>query len=573
MWTALLASAHAYAEPMQLAAQGHLQSAGGPVADGNYAMQFALYDQPAGAKPFYLEPFLAVPVQAGVFAVTMGNGAVTLDSQVFASGKQVWLGVTVGGDPELPRQPLLRVPGAVHAQVATTAQGLQCSGCVDSAALAKGAITAEKIAAGAVGASHVNFAWAAADQPGGVANFALGANTAKLADQAKVADAAGYADEAGSAKTALVANAAKALQCTGCVDASMLAADIASQWVASGKLAAVAISGKYADLQGGPDLSGYGALAGNNTWAGAQTWNGAQSWQGALNFNKQQAVLFRYQNADKDPTPCDATAIGVSYYNTASNTLVICNGKAWTVFAKAAGIGSDVSNPAVSCAAIAAAGTTADGNYWLQPQPAVTPFQAYCDLKNGGWTLVMRLSAKSPWGYGHPVWTQSDDNTGMLPQPADNTDAVSRGFYKLQATETRVCLTRLGDGTWVCENVKHAAATARDLANGPQLPSSQGTNNLLTASWKSVVGGNAWGANAWHRWGWQHGTGGCGGARLGFSADNDSSDSMDSGIGIGIAANTSCSGNNQWGAGYWQYPWSPAPNPPSAQLQGQVWVR
>ncbi len=238
----------AHAEPVQLAAQGRLTTLGAVAApDGNYALAVMLYDAPAGGTPLWNESFLAVPVQGGVFGLNMGAALTKLDSALFAAGKPLYLAITVGADPELPRQPLQRVPFAVQAMVAASAADVQCTGCVGSDDLAKGAVTGEKIATGAVGANHVSFNWAAGDAPGGAATFALGANNAKNADFAAVAE------EANSAK---LAEKAKALQCTGCVTAPMLADAAMADLVAAGKLAKVATSGKYSDLQGGPDLTG-----------------------------------------------------------------------------------------------------------------------------------------------------------------------------------------------------------------------------------------------------------------------------------------------------------------------------
>lgn len=550
----LLAAPAAFAEPMQLAAQGRLTSSGGPVADGTYAMGLALYEAPTGGKPLYLETFLAVPVQGGVFALTLGAAQVALDSAVLATGKPLWVGVVVGGDPELPRVQLLRVPSAVHALVAAQAQDLQCSGCVGTDDLAKAAVTGEKIANGAIGSNHVNFNWAASDQPGGVATYAVGANTAK------VADVASFADDAGAAKKAA------SLECTGCVKAPMLADAVAADLVAAGKLAKVATSGKYSDLQGGPDLTGYGALGGNNDWKGGQSWNGS------LNFNKQQAQLFRFQNADKEPTACDNSAIGVTYYNTATQALVVCNGKAWQTFAKVATPGADQSNPGLSCKALLDSGDQpADGFFWIKPPAATAAFQVYCDQKNGGWALLLKTSSKSTLGYNAPMWTASDDLTGAVPKADVDADAVSRAFYTLSITSTRACIAKYDGGAYVCETVNHGAATARNLANSGPLSSTQGTNNLLTANWKSIVAGGVWGAYAWHRFGWNTGTSSHGGARFGFTADNDASDSQDSGIGFGLFKNNGPSIDA--GAGYYQYPWNPAPNPPAAILQGQIWGR
>ena len=385
-----LTSFSALAEPLQLGAQGRLSSsAGGAVADGNYPMEITLHDAAVGGTPLWNELFLAVPVQGGVFALTLGAALTKLDSGVLATGKAVWVGITIGADPELTRQPLLRAPSAVHALVAAQAQDLQCSGCVGSDDLAKAAVTGEKIAIGAVGANHVNFSWAAADSAGGAANFALKANQANVADKATNADFATSAEEATTAKTAALA---KGLQCTGCVGSAALATSVPADWVKGGQLAAVATSGKYTDLQGGPDLTGYGALGAANSWQKAQALTGGATLGANLDFAKSQALLFRFQNADKEPAACEKATSGLAYFDTKDSNLYYCNGSKW----KALNVQQTgtATNPAASCKAILAAGdATGSGKYWLKKGDG-SAFQGWCDMtaEGGGWTRILMIT-------------------------------------------------------------------------------------------------------------------------------------------------------------------------------------
>ena len=430
----LLTASASSADPVQLAAQGRLSSsAGGAVADGGYAMGVAFYDVATGGTPLWTEAFLSVPVQGGIFALTLGGTVTKLDSAVFAGGKPTWVGITVAGDPELPRQPLLRVPSAVHSMIAAQAQDLQCSGCVGSEDIAKASITGEKIALGAVGANHVSFNWAGSDSAGGPATFALGANTAKQADAAKFADSASVAEEAVSAKTA---NVSKNLQCTGCVAATALADSVMADLVSAGKLAKVATSGKYADLQGGPDLTGYGALANPNKWAKSQDFAGGGSLGAALDFAGNEAKMLRLQNLDKDPAPCEAKSIGMIYYNTSQSTLMVCNGKQFSAFAYAIPLGSDAKAPGQTCQQILEkSDSKTNGLYWIDPNGGsnADAFQAYCDMTTdgGGWTRMM--SAKWKFFFGDGNW---NDYNANLPTDANYSILKHRDAFKQGATYT-----------------------------------------------------------------------------------------------------------------------------------------
>ena len=109
---------------------GALSSAtGGPAAGGTYAATFAIYSQAVGGTAVWTEPATLV-TKGGQFGWQLGSktplSAVTLNIAA------AFLGVTVGTDPELPRQPL---GGVLYAQRAAVAEGLDCSGCIQAASL------------------------------------------------------------------------------------------------------------------------------------------------------------------------------------------------------------------------------------------------------------------------------------------------------------------------------------------------------------------------------------------------------------------------------------------------------
>ena len=183
--------------PLRMPIQGVLRDGTGmPAPDGAYEVSFALYDGAAGGDPLWTEtwssagpscgtdPTGCVEVAHGAFHALLGEHT-DIPSTLFAEHPELWLGVSVEGEPELtPRRPLASVPFAFHAASAGEAAALACSGCLQADALSPGAIDAirtEAVAAGAeagfIKADDPEFNWAASDEPGGAALVAQTAST------------------------------------------------------------------------------------------------------------------------------------------------------------------------------------------------------------------------------------------------------------------------------------------------------------------------------------------------------------------------------------------------------------
>lgn len=110
--------ASAAAIPETMSYQGVLRDAAGdPVADGDYLITFALYDTPTGGSVLWSES-QTLPVAGGLFNATLGSvTAIGLPFDV-----PYWLGISVGGDPELsPRVELTSAPYARRAEFADVA--------------------------------------------------------------------------------------------------------------------------------------------------------------------------------------------------------------------------------------------------------------------------------------------------------------------------------------------------------------------------------------------------------------------------------------------------------------------
>ncbi len=148
------------AVPSSMVLEGFLNSTGGgAAADGLYDVSFAIYNVQSGGTAAWSEGPIKVAVKGGQFSHALGSSK-PLSAAALDKLSKGWLGLKIGGDPELPRQMLRSV---AYALLADTAKKVACSGCINSGALASGS----------VGADKVGFTFAGAKTKGGPANVAL----------------------------------------------------------------------------------------------------------------------------------------------------------------------------------------------------------------------------------------------------------------------------------------------------------------------------------------------------------------------------------------------------------------
>jgi len=103
--------------------QGRLldPATGNPRSDGTYPMVFSLYTVASAGSPLWTET-KDVSVSDGIFSTLLGDTNV-LNPAIF-NGQELWLGITVGADPQMtPRQPLVYVPHAFYALNSDTVDG------------------------------------------------------------------------------------------------------------------------------------------------------------------------------------------------------------------------------------------------------------------------------------------------------------------------------------------------------------------------------------------------------------------------------------------------------------------
>ena len=138
------------ASAKHLMVEGVLRDNGGAVIDGAFDITYTLYASESAEVGEWTETHVGQDVNAGFFQARLGQSTDLTDA-LFAQNGELWLGITLAGQPELPRTPLETDPYAFFAQQAQTALGLGCTGCIDASHLAS------------------EVAWAAASGPGGAA--------------------------------------------------------------------------------------------------------------------------------------------------------------------------------------------------------------------------------------------------------------------------------------------------------------------------------------------------------------------------------------------------------------------
>lgn len=120
----------------QIAYQARLLDtvSGQPKPDGAYTIAFALYQVSTGGSPLWSE-VKSIPVNKGLFSTQLGD-TTPFDLSLF-NGQALYLGITVGSDPETaPRQPLTHVAYAIHAEQAAVADNADQLDGLDATAFA-----------------------------------------------------------------------------------------------------------------------------------------------------------------------------------------------------------------------------------------------------------------------------------------------------------------------------------------------------------------------------------------------------------------------------------------------------
>jgi hypothetical protein len=172
LFVAMIATAAVAQTPTVMNYQGRLtdNTPGQTPIDTTLPMDFFIYDVSVGGAFLWNEPWGGgVTVVGGIFSVLLGSNGVPLTSAVFTGGSTRYLEIIVNGETLTPRQQLGTVG---FADVAASADDLDCVSCVTATDIAINAVGASEIAANAVGANEITADAVGASE---IANGAVGA--------------------------------------------------------------------------------------------------------------------------------------------------------------------------------------------------------------------------------------------------------------------------------------------------------------------------------------------------------------------------------------------------------------
>ncbi len=445
---ALLLPTVALAVPGELTHQGRLMDSTGLPLDGDLDVTVSVFDTETGGTAAWTQSWTAVPFDNGYFSLTLTG----VDDTVF-DGNKLWLELSVDGNTAGARQPIVSVPYALRTDTATNVVGgiadvgeIRISGTtvIDSAGTIDGSLVTGTLDPASLPAhSHDG-----ADLISGTVDIARLPVGASATDVAAGDHLHGFTEV------------------TGVVDISQLPVGSSAADVAAGDhlhsftdLTDVAAIGQLPVGTTGSDVA-----AGDHSHTAADV-GALPDTGGTLGGDLGVSGTVSIGGS---PGTCNAAAAGTLALN--GTRMQLCDGTAWATLSVAPN-GASPTTAGASCAQLLADNPgSPDGIYWLG---VGAPYEAYCDMANGGWTLVLKTAAgDNTFLYGSAIWT----TTAVANETSLDTSAANaklEAFNSVPFTEIQGCTT--ATGSLLCLVHDFAASgggpygSALDLFSGPEI--------------------------------------------------------------------------------------------------------
>ena len=309
---------------------------------------------------------------------------------------------------------------------------------------------------------------------------------------------------------------------------------------------------------GSSGSNGYTGSSGSNGYTGSSGSNGYTGSAGPSSvtaINNQQNTgtgalgLPVGTTAQRPATAYD----GYARFNTNTLAFELYYNTVWNAIAYAAP-GYSAANPATSATQLTTYGISVNGSYWINI--GGTAMQCYVDfaLAGGPYILVMvAASTGTTYDYDSTVWTNTSGGVTTALDPTSDTNQVHSAFYQLSTTRTGMAMYQ--PSSTYFHYLDHTAGTARANANSATPPTAIAptgatiaANNIIPATsparalgwWNSITAAGLTAATngaTYYRYGYAHGEpvpAIFGYLRFGWTADQDSSDSRDRGMGMGL---------------------------------------
>ena len=200
-----------------------------------------------------------------------------------------------------------------------------------------------------------------------------------------------------------------------------------------------------------------------------------------------------------------------------------------------AGAGSSDTCAAESCLAVLTSNSGAtDSTYWLDN--GFGAYEAYCDMTNGGWTLLMKASGDSTFGYSDALWEDLNLLNAANPSVDTSTNAKYQSFTDMPFTELEGCFPTEG-GT--CITATFAETTAQALFSGSAQQVGTGFDGQFYAPWSTQPNCQWFGINSPYNYQ---------AVRFGFTANQENDcNTNDTAVGFGVGPQGTT--GNAYGAG------------------------